>query len=279
MEEANVSTEGTEQTTAGTESTSGSEGGKNAAEQNKNAAEADAANQGESEEGDEGNAAEGEQTGNQTGSESKPASFLKVRYNHEDRDLNEDEARELAQKGIKYQSTIDKLDYAAALSGKTVKELVDEIVAKPEAEYRAKLEEMYGDDTESIEIGMRIYREQNKADYQKLLDTRAAEAAAETERAKKDISERLADEYIELKAEFPDAPEYEKLPDSVIRDAAGGKRDLLSAYLLWLRKQEKQIDAAKKAEEAAQSAGAGNMKSSGDTETFADLFTAGVWQK
>lgn len=276
MEETNeVLTEGSEPTTPDTEQQPETEG-----ENQNDSSEAE----GNEAEGENTEAAENEGDGNHTDTGETAAPFMTVRYNHEDRALSEDEARQFAQIGIQYENTkkgiFSKLDYAAALKGVSVDKLVEEMISIPEKEQREKLMEMYGDDEESVEIGMRIYREKQQADYQKVLDARADEAQKAEEQNKEKISSRLADEYISLKAEIPEVPEYEKLPDSVIRDAASGKRDLLSAYLLWLRKQEKQIDAAKKTEEAASTASAGQMKTQeNNSNALGDVFSAGVWGK
>ena len=272
-EQNNVSTTGAEQTTADTENEPETVSGENAAENGENAAGATAAGS-DGQSAPEGDASEGG-SGNQTGD--AQTSFLKIRFNHEDRDLTESEAREFAQKGIKYQSTMDMLEYAAAMSGKPVKEYIQEIVSKPENEYRAKLQEMYGEDSEEVEIGMNVYRAKHKADYQKFLDNMKAEEEQAAEKEKTDIRTRLADEYIELKSDVPDAPEYAQLPDSVIKEAATGKRDLLSAYLRWERKEKAKIEAAKKAEETANNATAGGMKSSeNENASLVDEFTKGL---
>ena len=237
--------------------------------------------QGEQTEGVSTEPSETRDEGNHTDTGGAAAPFMTVRYNHEERDLTADEAKQYAQIGIKYENTkaiYDKLDYAAALKGVTVDELVNELMTVPENEERQKLKDMYGDDEESVEIGMRIFREKRQADYQKVVDTRAAEAQKASEQTKENTRSRLADEYIALKAEIPEVPEYEKLPDSVIRDAASGKRDLLSAYLLWQRREEKQIAAAKETQQVASAASAGQMNTSEDSDSsLSDIFSDGVW--
>ena len=275
MDETNeVLTEGSEPTTLDTE---------NQPEANENHTEgAEQTAEGEQTEGESTEPAENNEEGNQTGIEEPAAPFMAVKYNHETRELTEEDARRYAQIGINYENTkksiYDKLDYAAALKGVTVDELVGELISGPEEEQRQKLKEMYGDDEDSIELGMRIFREQRNADYQKIIDNRTAEAERADEKVKNDTRSRLADEYIQLKAEIPEVPEYDKLPDSVIREAASGKRDLLSAYLLYQRKQEKQIEAAKITEKAAQSASTGQMKSDEENDSsLTAAFSSGVW--
>lgn len=228
--------------------------------------------------------------GNETEGESEvtppaPASneSFTVRFNHQDRKLTAEEAKKYAQLGLKYESQksiYDRLDYGAALAGVSVDKFVDDAVSRPEAEHRKHLEEMYGEGAEEVEIGMDIFRKKRNADYQKFVDGKKAEAEEAEKKAKTDMRARLADEYIELKAEIPDVPEYEKLPDSVIREAASGKRDLLSAYLRYERAEKLKIDAAKKAEAAAGTASAGGKGSKeSENDSVLDEFTKGVWSR
>ena len=214
-------------------------------------------------------------------SEESKQGYMTVRYNHADRSLTEEEARRYAQMGMKYEDTksiYDRLDYGAALAGVSVDKFVDDIIAKPENEYRKQLEEMYGVGSQEVEIGMDVWRAKQKADYQKVIDDRKQREAQAEEQKKTDIRIRLADEYIELKREIPDVPEYENLPDSVIREAASGKRDLLSCYLRWERQENIKIEAAKKTEQAANNASAGQMQTSENRDgSLADAFGAGVW--
>ena len=92
---------------------------------------------------------------------------------------------------------------------------------------------------------------------------------------------RLADEYMALKNEMPDAPEYSDLPDSVIIEAAKGNRDLFSAYLCYLYKERKKVEAAQKTQVAASMASSGKMAvDKGNEMTSSDRnFLLGLWSK
>ena len=97
---------------------------------------------------------------------------------------------------------------------------------------------------------------------------------------KNNINSRLADEYLYLKQQIPDAPQYSELPDDVIVEAANGKRDLFSAYLCYLHKEKVKISAAQKTQEAAQTASAGKMNSIGDNTSLLEQgFLSGLWSK
>ena len=199
--------------------------------------------------------------------------FVSAQYNHKKRDFTKEEAIKYIQKGMHTESLRAKLEYLAVKQGTDVNSLVERIVSAPEDAYRKHLEAMYGKDSEDVEIGMEIYREKQTGDYKKIALENQKEAN------KNNINERLADEYINLKVEMPDAPEYSELPDSVIIEAAEGKVDLYSAYLRYLHKEKKKIDAAKEKQEAATTASSGKMgKNSGDNISLSEKnFLSGLW--
>ena len=208
----------------------------------------------------------------------EPPSFLTVQYNHESRGLSRDEAVSLAQKGLHYDTLHGKLDYVASLQGIDVNTFVERLVKAPEEAHRKHLEELYGEDSSDVEIGMNIFREKQSADYKKIIADR--EAAAKNREAEEHQStlSRLAEEYRELKAEIADAPEYSALPDEVIREAASGKRDLYSAYLRHLHKESRKVNAAKQTAATAEAAAAGSMDSDSENVSSAEQqFLAGLW--
>ncbi len=212
-------------------------------------------------------------------SENAAEPFVSVQYNHKNRDFTKDEAIQLIQKGMHTESLRAKLEYLAKAQGLDVNSLVEKIVSAPENAYRRHLEQLYGKDSQDVEIGMAIYREKQSDEYKKLMHE--CENSIEREEKIKSVNSRLADEYINLKAEMPEAPEYSDLPDFVIREAAEGKRDLYSAYLCYLHKEKKKIDAAKNTQEAATTASSGAMgQNSTDDITSAERsFLSGLWSK
>ncbi len=196
--------------------------------------------------------------------------------------MSKEAAIELIQKGLHTESLRNKLEYAAESQGLDVNEFVDRIASAPEKAYKNYLEKMYGKGSPEIEIGMEIYRKKQSDKYKKFFEERekSIELQKECER-KQNVNLRLADEYLALKANMPDAPEYGKLPNSVIIEAAEGKRDLYSAYLHYLYNEKLKIDAAQKTEAAATNASAGTMKNkSGDNTSSADRnFLSGLWSR
>lgn len=203
--------------------------------------------------------------------------FVSVRYNHQNRNFTKEEAINLIQKGMHTESLRSKLEYLAKSKGVDVNLLVENIVSAPENSYRKHLEGLYGKGSPDVEIGMKIYREQQSEEYKKIMaDIESGEIKKERVNS---VNNRLANEYMSLKQEIPDAPDYSALPDSVIIEAAQGKRDLYSAYLCYLHKEKQKIDAANKTKEAANAASVGKMSNTeADVSSLVDRgFLSGLW--
>ncbi len=208
--------------------------------------------------------AEGEEGSEQIpNAENEP--FLPIQYNHESVELSKDEAVKLAQMGMKYQKSVEplynKLDYIAALQGTTPEALVDEMISRDETQYRQGLVEKFGEDGDEIEILLQAYRESQKQKYEKVLNDRAeAEKNAATQQ-KESLESRLANEFAELKAEFPEIADFASVPPAVKEMAAKGM-DLMSAYLRYKYSEDKKVTAAKQAAESASKASTGSGASS-----------------
>ena len=205
--------------------------------------------------------------------------FVSVQYNHKNRDFTREEAIQFIQKGMHTENLRTKLEYLAKRQGVDVNTLVDKIVMAPEIEHRKHLEMLYGEGNENVEIGMAIYRQRQSEEYKKIIGEH--EKSVKEQENIKNVNSRLADEYIALKTEIPDAPQYSELPDSVIIDAASGKRDLYSAYLHYLNKERLKIEAANKTKEAANAASLGKMGtgSENNLNSTERKFLSGLWQK
>ena len=205
--------------------------------------------------------------------------FISVQYNHKNRDFTKQEAINFIQKGMHTEALRTKLEYLAKKQGTDVNSIVERIVMAPENEYRRHLEEMYGKDSPDVEIGMAIYRERQSDDYKKMMGEH--ENSVREQKNTESINTRLANEYMTLKSEMPDAPDYSELPNSVIMDAAKGNRDLYSAYLHYLNKERMKIDAANKTSEAANAASLGKMSTNdgGNMNSTDRKFLSGLWQK
>lgn len=205
--------------------------------------------------------------------------FVSVQYNHKNRDFTKEEAINFIQKGMHTEALRAKLEYLAKAQGTDVNSLVEKIVMAPETAYRIHLEQLYGKDSQDVEIGMAIYREKQNKEYKQLMAEH--ENNINEQKKTESVNSRLAEEYLVLKSEMPDVPDYSELPDSVIIEAAEGKRDLYSAYLHYLHKEKKEIDAAKKTQQAADTASSGRMGgNNADGVTSAERsFLSGLWER
>lgn len=211
----------------------------------------------------------------------EPEFTLDVKYNKEIRTLNRDEAADYAQKGIFYETKgieplYNKLDYIAAQRGQTIEEVVDRLLAEDENSHRQELVEKFGEESGVIDDLMKVYREGQKQKYDKIVsDRKEAAEKAETEK-RESLEKRLAGEFSELKAEFPELTDFSELPKEVKADAAKG-RDLMSAYLRFRHREEKRIAEAKASEEAAAKATTGTAGSADNTaNSVVDAFFSGL---
>ncbi len=208
-----------------------------------------------------------------------PEPFITVQYNHKNRDFTKEEAINFIQKGMHTESLRSKLEYLAREQKTDINSLVDNLISGPETQYRKRLESLYGVGSEEVEIGMKIYRQQQSEEYKNIIEN--LEAAKRYDDTKKCVNSRLADEYLYLKQQIPEAPEYSALPDSVILEAANGRRDLFSAYLCHLHEEKEKIDAAKKSKDAASTASLGEMGNCGNdfANSLERDFVVGLWSK
>ena len=218
--------------------------------------------------------------------ETPPDFGLEINYNHETRVLSRDDAAAYAQIGMKFKDSginidtvkplYNKLDYIAAQRGQTIEEVVDRLFAEDENSHRQELVDKFGEESGVIDDLMKVYREGQKQKYDKIVADRK-EAAQKAERDKRESLEaRLASEFSELKAEFPELAEFSQLPKEVKTDAANG-RDLMSAYLRFRHKEEKRIAAAKSSEETAAKATTGTAGTAENTaDTVDDAFFRGL---
>lgn len=195
--------------------------------------------------------------------------FLSVQYNHEDRGLSKEEATDYAQIGMRFRDsgfkfdtvmkTMEKLDYLSAQNGLSIEETVDALLVGDETRHREELEEKYGDDDELINDLMTLYRNKQKEKYEKVVKQRESDREKTATENRERLEQRLAGEFIELSAEFPEIKDFTSLPDSVKSEAAKG-RDLMSCYLRYLHASNKKTEAAKKEADQAKNAATGSMQ-------------------
>ena len=81
-----------------------------------------------------------------------------------------------------------------------------------------------------------------------------------------DVTDRLAREFLDLTAEFPELADPARIPDAVLDTAAGEGIPLLDAYLRYRRQEEKRVAAAAHSRQQAAARSAGSL-SRGAMET------------
>lgn len=199
--------------------------------------------------------------------EKKDVPFI-VRYKHQDKELTAEEAKNYAQKGLKYDDIapmLDDLSYLATIKDKKPHELLKEFIANEERNYRESLIDRIGDDDEAIDALMEKYRSGNKSKFEKAqTDLKKAEEDAEL-REVQALEGRIANEFSELNQAFPEIKGIEDVPASVLKEAEKGK-NLFDAYLRYQLAEQKKVDSAKQAAEINAKASAGNMSTVGESE-------------
>lgn len=197
---------------------------------------------------------------------------ITVRFNHEDKVLTREEAIQFAQKGLKYESVqplLDELSYLASLRGKSPIDTVKEFVALDEAVYKTQLKNQYGEDQKTIDALMEKYKQDN-------ISKRAQFVSIEKEEAeKKKFSEKLADEFAELKGECPEIDSFDKIPPSVLKNAKN--ENLLNAYLRYKNRQQVKINQNNQARKKNKEATAGALQAGGENfDTLLSAFIKGL---
>lgn len=200
--------------------------------------------------------------------------MLTIRYNHSDKALSMAEAKELAQKGLKFDSMTDMLNdisYLAAIQGKTPAELIKGYIEAGENIRRQELIEKYGED-EVVEVLMEKYRNENQKKF-----TAAKETLKQKEEAaEQDLNQRIADDFLKMKADFPELTDYAALPNEVKRQAANGT-PLKYAYLDYKYAQEKAAANAKAQAEAAAKKSTGSMATDDGVDSAENALLKGLW--
>lgn len=193
---------------------------------------------------------------------------VRVRFNHTERQLSEQEAITYAQKGMKWESfqqDYDRLRFLAEGAGKTVSELIAHLMEQDrEAELQAVLEKC--GDRETAQQLVDLRRNQRQARFQ-------TEQQVQQTEARQRQNERLADGYHALKKAMPTAPSFDELPEEVIRTAVQQDISLYDAYLRFTYAQQQKIAAAQAQRERSAAASTGSLAgvmepTGGETQAF-----------
>ena len=209
--------------------------------------------------------------------EAIPHFSLTVDFEHEVKELSEEEARTFAQRGMyldKVSPYLDKIRYLAAAEGKSMKDYIDNLVELRKETVRNRYASSI-DDQQMIDNLMEL--EEGK--IQKAVAAAKQEEENSMNAGRKEINDRLASEFVELRKEFPELTEFAKVPKSVVQTAVGKKMPLMAAYLLHTRAEEKRISAQKAAETAAKTSTAGDVTGGTNNEQSPELdaLMRGIW--
>lgn len=178
-----------------------------------------------------------------------------VRYRHESRALTLDEASAWSQKGMCYEPIYEDLRHLAVTMGKSVPEFVETLKAANEHSlYERLLEEAGGNEDVAkrlLELEKQKFNAAYDASKNADLDAEKSETTA--------LQERLAADFEELRAEYPEVTEFKQLPQAVVKLAIDRKIPLMDAYARHLRAENRRISAAAQSAATAATASTGSQ--------------------
>ena len=166
-----------------------------------------------------------------TPKDTEEASYVTVKYNHNEKNLSLKEAADIIQKNMCDESSIKNLQFLAANKGVTLPEFVNEIFEANEKEELMRLKEQFEGDDESYLKALNARKAKNEEAFLEMLNS--AEPA--------DLNKRIADEYFELIEQFPEIKSIEDLPESVLKAAADSGKSLEYCYLLHKSKEQEKL--------------------------------------
>jgi len=191
--------------------------------------------------------------------------YLTTVFNHQPRQFGRDEAEQLVQIGLYSKPHIDRLKYLARLSGENgVKELLNRLIDEGEQKLATDISGKVSDPNLAKQI----------ADEQiaKLRGTQSDDEEKASEQAAKDnINHRLAEEFLELQREFPQAQDFGALPDWVKECSAIEGVPLKYAYAMHVCKEQAKISAAESTQRAAANSATRSLKSEASDGTSPEM--------
>ena len=167
---------------------------------------------------------------------------IEVKFNKQLRRLSLSEARDFAEKGMKYDSLIPVLN---------------------------RLKELSPDGSMSLaQLADHLFEEKEK---------RASDAQEAEELFGR--QNRLTAQFIELKSKFPEIGGIRDVPKSVIEQSLNGEIPLYYAYLGYCHEQEQKAKLAAQSSEKATAATAGKLKDAPDTLSSPEIaaMLKGIW--
>ena len=194
------------------------------------------------------------------GAEEATPITVPVRYRHESRALTLDEASAWSQKGMCYEPIYEELRHLAVTMGKSVPEFVETLKAANEHSLYDRLLEEAGGNEDVAKRLLELEKQKFNAAYDASknadLDAEKSEGAA--------LQERLAADFEELSAEYPEVTEFKQIPQAVVKLAIDRKIPLMDAYARHLRAENKKISAAAQSAATAATASTGSQAGAAD---------------
>lgn len=190
---------------------------------------------------------------------------IHAKYNKQERAYSLDEARPLVEKGLKYdaiKADYDRLRYFAKSLDIGVPDLVERLMKSADDKmYSDILKECDGNETAARQLFAyrKNERDQKFARYQ---EEDARQEAEDAEAAGRELTQRLAKEYLELSREFPGQfAQFQDVPQAVVNDAVRRRIPLLDAYLRFQHRETVKTQRAKSQQADAKQSSAGSMSS------------------
>ena len=151
---------------------------------------------------------------NPEGQQEAPKETLKIKYNHEEREVSLDEARELAQKGLNYEKAIERT------KAETHQQARDSYIAeqgyewngvpiKTEAEYKVAL-------AESQRVKMLEEKGYDPEDIKSIINDDPDIKWARQEKQRQESLKAIETEFTQLQKDFPEIKTPQDVPQAVI---------------------------------------------------------------
>lgn len=194
-----------------------------------------------------------------------------VSYGEDTRELTVDELTAYAQRGMQYDEIApawNDLCRMASERGETPQKLIGAIAA---AEERVLYERLLREANGNRSVADRLM-EHEKSKRQTAAATAAREKETAAENAKQAQTDRLAAEYLELKAEFPELADFKDIPKAVVETAVKSKMHLLDAYLRYRHTEDKKIAKNDQTKAAAAATAMGSMSADAPEPDSVDPF-------
>jgi hypothetical protein len=215
--------------------------------------------------------------------ELEPDPFLKIKFNGEEKILDEDEARVLAQKGMNYDRFYEPIERLARMNGMSVGDYVNKLNdTQIQYEVSNEIEKLrdnpkYEGVSDEVleEIATARVNENISSKERQYQEEISGQAAAQEAQVQRDV-EKFLDEYPEFRDKGPDAL------DQKVYDYINNGYSLLEAYEKWNREQARTSQAMTKMKnsqinEANRRKSLGNISNAGsaDTDDFLSGFLKG----